>query len=145
MDAASAPLAGGKLHGTSVAKDQSDFSGYGYVTGLVQQEFGVSVLAQVGPEREYEVVIRYRNSEEEFNGRVLYGRHLFYDGNQNQTYEQYINRGTVFANTNGEWKDIVIGRIKAKPGEYEVRLSASHNLPAGRKAIDVDCFKFIAL
>lgn len=145
LDAAAAPLAGGKLHGTVVAKDQSDFTGHGYVTGLIQQEYGVSVLAQVGPEREYEVVVRYRNSEDDFNGRVIYGRHLFYDGNQNQTYDQYINRGTVFANTNGEWKDIVIGRLKVQPGEYEVRLSASHNLPAGRKAIDIDCFKFIAL
>ena len=85
---------------------------------------------QVGPAREYEVSVRYRSTEAR-NGRVLAGRHVSYDGNQNQSYEQYVNRGTPFPSANGEWKEIVIGTTQFQPGEYQVRLSHSHNLPGG--------------
>ena len=76
------------------------------------------------------VSVRYRNAAGDFNGRVLFGNHLFYDGNQNQSYEQYINRGTVFAGTGGEWVEIVIGEVEIGHGSYRIRLSASHNLAA---------------
>ena len=127
----------GKLHGTRVVE--------GHVTGLVQQEYGVSVLAEFGNQREYELTIRYRNSGPDFNGRVLFGSHLFFDGVQNQSYEQYINRGTVFPNTNGQWQDIVIGSIKVDYRAFEIRLSASHNLPAGALGIDVELFTLTPL
>ena len=149
LDAASAIGAGGRIYGAHVVPSDAKHlgenpdgsTGAGYVTGLVQQEYGVSVLFQVGPAREYEVSIRYRSTEAR-NGRVLAGRHLFYDGNQNQSYEQYVNRGTPFPSTNGEWKEIVIGATLFQPGEYQVRLSHSHNLPAGSTSLDVDCFIF---
>jgi hypothetical protein len=142
LDAAAAEQMSGKLHGTRVERDGSDFTGSGYVTGLNRQERGVSVLFEIGIEREYELRIRYRGAEK-FNGRVLFGRHLFYDGNQNQSYEQYINRGTEFPATGQNWSEMVIGRITVAPGEYRVRLSASHNLPEGRFGIDVDRFDFV--
>jgi hypothetical protein len=142
LDAAAAEKMSGKLYGTRVEQDNSNFSGIGYVTGLTRQEYGVSVLFEVGVEREYEVRLRYRAAEK-FNGRVLFGRHLFYDGNQNQSYEQYINRGTEFPATGEDWSEIVIGIITVAPGEYQVRLSASHNLAADQQAIDIDRFDFV--
>lgn len=143
LDAAAAGVVAGKLNGTRVETDSSDFTGHGYVTGLVQQEYGVSVVAEFGCERDYEVVVRYRNHGKDFNARVLFGTHLFFDGIQNQSYEQYINRGTVFPNTNGNWQELTIGTVRVQPREYTVRLSASHNLPAGEPAIDIDCFILI--
>ena len=125
--------AAGKLHGTKVSED-------GAVTGLVQQEYGVSVTAEFGTTRDYEVKVRYRNPGKDFNGRLMFGTHLFFDGVQNQSYEQYINRGTVFPGTNNEWQELVIGTMKVEPRAYEVRLSASHNLPEGATAIDIDSF-----
>ena len=145
LDAAAAGVVAGKLHGTQTATDSSDFTGHGYVTGLIQQEYGVSVIAEFGCEREYEVIVRYRNAGKDFNGRVLFGTHLFYNGVQNQSYEQYINRGTVFGATDGQWREISIGKIKVQPRDYEIRLSASHNLGAGELGIDVDYFKLVPL
>ena len=40
--------------------------------------------------RRYAVVVRYRSTGD-FYGRVMAAKHLFYDGKQNQTYEDYIN------------------------------------------------------
>jgi hypothetical protein len=117
-------------------------SGAGYVTGLNRQEFGLSVLLQVGPAREYEVWLRYRSAEDG-NGRVLAGRHLFYDGNQNQSYEQYINRGTAFPSTDGKWQDILIGTHRFEPGEYQVRISQSHTLAEGHAGMEIDRFVFV--
>jgi hypothetical protein len=149
LDAAAALGAGGRLYGTQVVtsdprhlgRNPDGSTGAGYVTGLVQQEYGVSVLLQVGPAREYEVWLRYRSTEAR-NGRVLAGRHLFYDGNQNQSYEQYVNRGTAFPSTEGQWREILIGSTVFQPGEYQVRLSHSHNLLEGASSLDVDCFIF---
>jgi hypothetical protein len=89
--------------------------------------------------------IRYRNDGPSFHGRVLFGSHLFYDGNQNQSYDQYINRGTVFAATAGEWVEIEIGTVPITPGGYRIRLSASHTLDGESEAnavggIQVDYF-----
>jgi len=149
LDAAAALGAGGRLYGTQVVnsdpkhlgRNPDGSTGAGYVKGLVQQEYGVSVLLQIGPAREYEVWLRYRSTEAR-NGRVLAGRHLFYDGNQNQSYEQYVNRGTAFPSTEGHWREILIGSTVFQPGEYQVRLSHSHNLPEGASSLDVDCFIF---
>jgi len=149
LDAAAALGAGGRLYGTQVVnsdpkhlgRNPDGSTGAGYVKGLVQQEYGVSVLLQIGPAREYEVWLRYRSTEAR-NGRVLAGRHLFYDGNQNQSYEQYVNRGTAFPSTEGHWREILIGSTVFQPGEYQVRLSHSHNLLEGASSLDVDCFIF---
>jgi Glycosyl hydrolases family 43 len=149
LDAAAAPLAGGALHGTTVVasnpadlgKNPDGSTGAGYVTGFTQQEYGLSVLLQVGAERDWEVSVRYR-SKTDRNARVLVGGFLFYDGNQNQSYDQYVNRGTVFPNTDGNWRELVIGRHRIGAGEYQVRLSHSHNLAAGEESIEVDCFIF---
>ena len=149
LDAAAALGGGGRLYGTTVvASDPAHLgnnpdgsTGAGYVTGLTKQEFGLSVLLQVGPAREFEVWVRYRSTADR-NGRVLAGRHLFFDGNQNQTYEQYVNRGTVFPSTEGQWRELLIGTHRFEPGEYQVRLSHSHNLAAGETSLDVDCFIF---
>jgi hypothetical protein len=109
LDASVAPKAGGRLFGVQVSKDDSDFSGAGFITGLTRQEFGVSVLSQIGLPGKYEVAVRYRSAEKPWNGRVVAGKHLFYDGNQNQDYDQYVNRGTIFPATDGKWSELVIG------------------------------------
>ena len=93
LDAAASQKAGGKLFGTEIRND--DGTGAGYVTGFTRQEFGLRVLFQVGVPRKYELKIRYRSNSDR-NGRVLAGNHLFFDGVQNLSYEQYINRGTKF-------------------------------------------------
>ena len=141
LDVAVAELAGGKLHATRVARGGGS-TGAGYVTGLTQQEYVVSVLFQVGPPREYQVWVRYRAAEPT-NARVIAGRHLFYDGNQNQDYEQYINRGTLFPATGGDWQDILIGTHAFEFGDHQVRLSNSHNLQAGVVGLEVDSFRFV--
>ena len=144
LDASAAANSCGRIHGAKVAKDNSDFTGHGYLTGLHQQEYGVTLMFDVGLEREYEVVLRYRSSADRVS-RVMASKHLFYDGNQNQDYDQYINRGTVFPNTQGSWQEIVIGRKVFAPGEHQIRVSNSHNLPAGEQGIDIDYVKLIPL
>jgi hypothetical protein len=109
---------------------------------MIQQEYGFSTLLQVGVPREYEVWLRYRSVEPHV-ARVVAGRHLFYDGNQNQSYEQYINRGTEFPSTDGEWVEILIGAKHFEFGDHLIRFSNSHNLPAGSRGIEVDRFKLI--
>jgi peptide-methionine (R)-S-oxide reductase len=108
LDASVAPKAGGRLFEAQVSKDDSDFSGAGFITGLTRQEFGVSVLSQIGLPGKYEVAVRYRSAEKPWNGRVVAGKHLFYDGNQNQDYDQYVNRGTIFPATDGKWSQLAI-------------------------------------
>ena len=76
---------------------------------------------------------------------MVAGGHLFYDGNQNQSYDQYINRGTVFEATNGEWVELVIGRHKFASGNHQIRLSNSHNLAVGAAGIEIDYFKLVPL
>jgi hypothetical protein len=102
------------------------------------------VLLQVGLPREYEVWVRYR-SWDNHNARVVAGRHLFYDGNQNQSYEQYINRGTIFEGTDGKWVDLKIGLKHFEFGDHEIRLSNSHNLAVGQRGIEVDSFALVPL
>ena len=143
LDAAAAVGAGGKLHATEVLAG-SGATGHGYVSGLVQQEYGVSVLFQVGEPRKYELSVRYRASAQ-LNARVIAGLHLFYDGNQNQSYDQYVNRGTVFADTQNEWVDLVIGQLDFASGDHQIRLSNSHNLASGETGIEVDHFKLVPL
>lgn len=148
LDAASVAGSGGKLHGTraitGAEAHAQGASGHGYVTGLVQQEYGVSALFQVGMPREYEIWVRYR-SNAPHHARVVAGRHLFYDGNQNQSYEQYINRGTLFESTDGRWVDVMIGFKHFEFGDHEIRISNSHNLPAGQTGIEIDCFRILPL
>jgi hypothetical protein len=148
LDAAAAPGAGGRLHGTKavtgITAVAEGATGHGYVTGLVQQEYGVSVLFQVGLAREYEVLVRYR-SWEPHHGRVVAGRHLFYDGNQNQSYEQYINRGTLFPSTDGQWVDFRIGLKHFEFGDHQIRLSNSHNLGLGQRGLEIDSFTLVPL
>lgn len=141
LDAAAAPLASGKLHGTNIAIDDSDYTGHGYVTGLIQQEYGVSVLVDNGLEQEYEIFIRYR-SEVDRVSRVVAAKQLFYDGNQNQDYDQYINRGTIFPATPA-WKEFSVGKLIFKPGEHEIRVSNSHNLAEGQNGIEIDYVKLV--
>lgn len=141
LDAAAAPRASGKLHGTQIATDSSDYTGHGYVTGLVQQEYGVSVLLDNGLEQEYEIFIRYR-SEVDRVSRVVAGKQLFYDGNQNQDYDQYINRGTVFPSA-PDWTELSIGTLTLRPGEHEIRISNSHNLSDGENGIEIDYVKLV--
>jgi hypothetical protein len=143
LDAAAAPLASGRLHGTRIASDDSNFTGHGYVTGLVQQEYGVTVLVDNGLKQKYELFIRYR-SEADRVSRVVAAKHLFYDGNQNQDYDQYINRGTVFTAAS-DWTEISIGRIVLAPGEHEIRISNSHNLPQGENGIEIDYIKLVPI
>jgi hypothetical protein len=143
LDAAAAQSAGGRLFGTSVAVGQAS-TGHGFVTGLTQQEFGVSVLLQVGLPREYEVWVRYR-SHAAHVARVIAGRHLFYDGNQNQSYDQYINRGTLFESTDGIWTDLLIGSHFFEFGDHLIRFSNSHNLGAGQRGLEVDSFTLVPL
>ena len=87
------------------------------------------------------VTCAYRSNAQR-NARLLVGGFLFYDGNQNQSYDQYVNRGTVFPATDGEWCELVIGSHRIGSGEYRVRLSHSHNLEVGSDSIEVDCFIF---
>jgi hypothetical protein len=143
LDAAAAPLAGGALHGTSVSTQGDGFTGHGFVTGLVTQESGVSVLVDNGLERDYVISIRYR-SEKDRVGRVVAAKQLFYDGNQNQDYDQYINRGTLFP-ASTDWSFLEIGRISLKPGEHEVRISNSHNLAPGEIGLEIDCIRLVPL
>lgn len=137
LDAAAAPLAGGKLYGTQIRHDSG--TGAGYVTGFTQQEYGLRVLFQVGVPNKYELKIRYRSYYDRF-GRVLAGNHLFYNGVQNLSYEEYINRGTFFPNTNGAWKEIVIGHHDFSSGDHLIRLSQSHNLNKNETSYEVDAF-----
>jgi hypothetical protein len=138
LDASVAPKAGGRLFGAQVSKDDSDFSGAGFITGLTRQEFGVSVLSQIGLPGKYEVAVRYRSAEKPWNGRVVAGKHLFYDGNQNQDYDQYVNRGTIFPATDGKWSELVIGQVDLPSGDHQIRISASHTLEPGVSGIEID-------
>ena len=138
LDASVAPKAGGRLFGTTVSTVNPGFTGAGYVTGLSRQEFGVSVLAQIGLPGNYEVAIRYRSADAPWNGRVVAGKHLFYDGNQNQDYDQYINRGTIFPATHGAWEELIIGEVELPSGDHQVRISASHTLESGVPGIEID-------
>ncbi|MFM5968925.1 MAG: family 43 glycosylhydrolase [Micrococcales bacterium] len=152
LDAAAGETSGARRHGTRVETAIAGFTGHGYVDGLTGQETGASVQFDwAGPDESattrIRVSVRYRNAGSDFNGRVLFGNQLFYDGNQNQSYEQYINRGTVFPSTDGQWRELEIGVVEARPGSYRVRLSASHNLSKTLTAeaaggIQLDYFKF---
>ncbi|MEY4741415.1 MAG: hypothetical protein RL672_165 [Actinomycetota bacterium] len=135
LDAAAGATSGALRHGTHIGHELAGHTGHGYVDQLVGQETGASVLLDWGGRdadatERVRVTVRYRNAAGDFNGRVMLGNHLFYDGNQNQSYEQYINRGTVFPSTGGQWRDLEIGEAEIRPGQYRVRLSASHNLAA---------------
>lgn len=151
LDAAAGETSGARRHGARISSSHEGSSGHGCVTGLVGQETGVSVWFDYGGEhplqtRKHRVTVRYRNAGPDFNGRVVFGSHLFYDGNQNQSYEQYINRGTVFASTGGDWVELEIGMVDVAPGGHRIRLSASHNLAEGSAAreaggIQVDYFR----
>ena len=151
LDAAAGASSGSRLHGAEVSQSFEGATGHGCVTGLIGQETGVSVWFDFGGQGEgraqhHRVSVCYRNSGPDFNGRVLFGNHLFYDGNQNQSYEQYINRGTVFAATGGQWVETVVGELDVLPGGYRIRLSASHNLDPESVAaitggIQIDYFK----
>lgn len=118
LRAATAVGNGGKLFNTRVEGD--------IVTGFTTQESGLRVLFQNGKPQKYRLTITY-SSNSERTARVLAGAHLFYHGIQNQTYEQYINRGTHFPSTQGRWSEIEIGTHNFEPGEYLIRLSNSHN------------------
>jgi hypothetical protein len=118
LRAASAVGNGGKLFNTRVEGN--------VVTGFISQESGLRVLFQNGKPQQYRLTITYR-SKTDRTARVLAGTHLFYHGVQNQTYEQYINRGTCFPSTQSEWQEIEIGVRHYNPGEYLIRLSNSHN------------------
>jgi hypothetical protein len=137
LDAASAPGSGGKLFGTEIKTDSG--TGWGYVTGFTRQEYGLRVLFQVGVPRQYELSIRYRSNVDR-NARVLAGSHLFYNGIQNLSYDDYVNRGTPFPSTHGEWNEIVIGKHKFSSGDHLIRLSHSHNLQPNEESFDVDSF-----
>jgi hypothetical protein len=118
LRAATAVGNGGKLFNTRVEGET--------VAGFITQESGLRVLFQNGKSQKYKLTITY-SSKSERSARVLAGTHLFYHGVQNQTYEQYINRGTNFPSTQGEWSEIEIGIHHFEPGEYLIRLSNSHN------------------
>jgi hypothetical protein len=140
LDVSVASKAGGRLFGVQVSTDCSDFTGAGFVTGLTRQEFGVSVLSQIGLPGKYEIAVRYRSEDKPWNGRVVAGKHLFYDGNQNQDYDQYINRGTIFPPTEGKWSELVIGQVELPSGDHQIRISASHTLEPGVSGIEIDYF-----
>jgi hypothetical protein len=145
LDAAVSNLAGGRHFEAVVNLDHvhvSGSTGAGYLSGMTQQEYGFSALLQVGVPREYEIWLRYRSTEEHV-ARVVAGRHLFYDGNQNQSYDQYINRGTVFPSTGGEWVEILIGTKHFEFGDHSIRFSNSHNLPLGARGIEIDRFRAV--
>ena len=135
LDAAAAPLSGGKLYGTEIKNDSG--TGYGYITGMTKQEFGLRVLFQVGIARDYELRIRYRSTEDQ-NARVLAGNYLFYNGIQNLSYDEYINRGTQFPKTNGKWEELVIGTHFFNSGDHLIRISNSHNLPENAASLEID-------
>lgn len=137
LDAAAAPKAGGKLFGTEIKSDGG--TGAGYVTGFTRQEYGLRVLFQVGVPRKYELKIRYRSNVNR-NGRVLAGNYLFYNGIQNLSYDEYVNRGTTFPSTDGEWRDLTIGLHNFTSGDHLIRLSHSHNLAPDESSFDVDAF-----
>jgi hypothetical protein len=118
LRAASAVGNGGKLFNTRIEADA--------VTGFVSQESGLRVLFQNGKSQQYRLTVTYRSNNNR-TARVLGGTHLFYNGVQNLTYEEYVNRGTHFPSTGGEWKEIEIGTHHFNPGEYLIRLSNSHN------------------
>ena len=69
---------------------------------------------------------------------MVAGKHLFYDGNQNQDYDQYINRGTIFPATQGKWSELVIGEVVLPSGDHQIRISASHTLEPGVPGIEID-------
>ena len=142
LDAAAVGNSSLKLHGAKVATDSSDYTGHGYLTGLAQQEYGVTLTFDVGLPREYEVILRYRSDVDRVS-RVMAAKHLFYDGNQNQDYDQYINRGILFPATQGQWRELVIGRHLFPAGGHEIRISNSHNLPTGENGIEVDYVKLV--
>ncbi|MEN9967029.1 MAG: hypothetical protein RL036_262 [Actinomycetota bacterium] len=145
LDAAVSNRAGGRHFEAVLNIDhehESDCTGAGYLSGMIQQEYGFSAMLQVGVPREYEVWLRYRSVEPHV-ARVVAGRHLFYDGNQNQSYDQYINRGTEFASTDGEWVEILIGTKHFEFGDHLIRFSNSHNLPVGSRGIEVDRFRLV--
>lgn len=133
----------GKLWETKASREHRGFEGHGYVTGFSRQELGFSVLADFGIPGDWEVLLRFRNSREDFHARLLFGNHLFYDGNQNQSYEQYIRRGSVFPNTDGRWQTIKIGEMSVQPGSYQIRLSASLNLSPDDVDFAVDSIRLI--
>ncbi len=118
LRAASAVGNGGKLFNTRIEGD--------CVTGFVSQEAGLRTLFQNGKSQKYRLTITYKSASSRY-ARVLAGNHLFYNGVQNLTYEQYINRGTQFPSTNGDWVEFEIGTLHFYPGEYQIRLSNSHN------------------
>jgi hypothetical protein len=138
LDVSVTPKAGGRLFGVQVSTSGDDFTGAGFVTGLTRQEFGVSVLSQIGLPGSYEISIRYRSADMPWNGRVVAGKHLFYDGNQNQDYDQYINRGTIFPATDSRWSELVIGTVDLPSGDHQIRISASHTLEPGVSGIEID-------
>jgi hypothetical protein len=138
LDVSVASKAGGHLFGVQVSTAGNDFSGAGFITGLTRQEFGASVLSQIGLPGTYEIAIRYRSAGKSWNGRVVAGKHLFYDGNQNQDYDQYINRGTIFPATAGKWSELVIGAVDLPSGDHLIRISASHTLEPGVSGIEID-------
>jgi hypothetical protein len=138
LDVSVAPKAGGRLFGVEVSTSDNDFTGAGFITGLTRQEFGVSVLSQIGLPGRYEITVRYRSADNSWNGRVVAGKHLFYDGNQNQDYDQYINRGTSFPATHGKWSELVIGEVVMPSGDHQIRISASHTLEPGVPGIEID-------
>jgi hypothetical protein len=118
LRAASAVGNGGKLFNTRIEGD--------CVTGFISQEAGLRTLFQNGKSQKYRLTITYKSVSNRC-ARVLAGNHLFYSGVQNLSYEQYINRGTEFPSTNGDWTEIEIGTLHFNPGEYQIRLSNSHN------------------
>lgn len=118
LRASSAVGNGGKFFNTRIEDDA--------VTGFISQESGLRVLFQNGKAQKYRLTITYKSNSDR-TARVLAGNHLFYNGVQNQTYEQYINRGTLFPSTHGSWQEIEIGSHHFSPGEYLIRLSNSHN------------------
>jgi hypothetical protein len=118
LRAATAVGNGGKLFNSTVVGE--------YVSGFITQESGLRVLFQNGKAQRYRLTITYK-SQSDRTARVLAGNHLFFHGVQNQSYEQYINRGTHFPSTNGEWSEIEVGTHHFNPGEYLIRFSNSHN------------------
>ena len=140
LDASVSDRNGGRLFGTAVATGEGS-TGAGYLTGFTQQEYGFRTILDVGTARRYELAIRYRSTDDR-TARVLVGDFLFFDGVQNQSYEQYINRGTHFPSTNGQWRTLRIGELDCAPGQYLVRFSHSHNLQPGEASLEVDSLIF---
>jgi hypothetical protein len=118
LRAATAEGNGGRLFNTRVEDNA--------VSGFISQESGARVLFHNGKSQKYRLTITYKSSSDR-TARVLAGGHLFYHGVQNQTYEQYVNRGTFFPSTTQIWSEIEIGTHHFEAGEYFIRLSNSHN------------------